>query len=657
MTIDEIYKKKEISVRSYHVCKYNNLNSVKDLKEYYFKLKSFDNLPNCGRRSNEELIEICNKYKEEYLEKQELNNKKGSSLKTIIPKLTRIQREAINSFILVNTNDLSVRSKNAIMIHLKKNLNIKNFAEKRLLSDSFNVRYIKSIGTKCVPEIEFYISIIKDFLIKVSESDNEKHLISLKNNFLIQYTFSISKIPNEILESESIFLLTDFLLNQNALYNEAHTIIVKKAFKIYQNQKKLRSNDIAEEVNLTKERIRQIRKRCLSNLFDKLSFIRNFNDDLLHKYNIDVTSNQIEINANVVNIINNTNKTNLSRGFITYILFVYLNNDFTLIGNIADVIQPKYFNSSNRYNWNNLYLIKKELAITIDFNALAKDINNRISNRIEKSYTFSFKSYLSKFLTDNNIDVLDLVFPIAEKIINDEFELYLDLEKNLIFKRNTSKNAYEYAYEALEQLGRPSKVKEIFEKVLELHPNYNTEEAKIRICMKRKDGFVPIGRKSVFGLKKWEKELENFKGGTIRAISEEFLLNFNAPQHKKEIENYVKQFRPKTNANSIYNNLHADESNTFVFYENYYIGLSSKKYPDDFKILSKTASSSKHTWEESLEILKNFIDREKRPPYSSGCLQSEKKLYRWFNIQKRKCYNGKLEKTKEKLITEIVNKL
>lgn len=659
MTIDEIYKKGNLSIRSYHVCENNNIETIHDLKKYFIKYKSFVKFRNCGRKSDEELIKLCNSY---YLEEVDSFDKEiqkkvlENPIRKIINGLTRVQREVINSFILVNTNSLSVRSKNAITLHLNKNLKIKNFAERILLSDNFNVKNIKNVGAKCVPEIEIYISIIKDFLLEVSQSNNEKHLISLKNNFLIQRTFSISKIPSEILESESIFLLTNFLLNQNALYDETHTVIVKKSFKIYQDQTELTIDDIADEVNLTRERVRQIRKICLDDLFSKLLFIQNFNDDLFQKYNVDINSKQIEINSNNVDIINNTNKTNLSREFITYILFAYLCEDFTLIGNIEDVMQPTYFNARNRHNWNNFFLIEKELVTEIDFYALTNDIESRISERIEESYSFCFKSYLSKFLNNNYIEILDLAFPIAEKIVNDEFELYLDLDENIIFKRNTNKQAYEYTYEALEQLGKPSKVKEITKKVLEFHPNYNTDEAKIRVSMKRKNGFVPIGRKSVFGLKKWEKELVNFKGGTIRTIAEEFLLNFNEPQHKKEIEKHVKQYRPKTNANSIYNNLYIDKSNTFVFFENYYIGLSSKKYSNDFKILSKTASSSKHTWEESLEILKEFTNKEKRLPYSSGCPKNEEKLYRWFNIQKRKCYNGKLEKEKEKLISEIDEK-
>ena len=231
----------------------------------------------------------------------------------------------------------------------------------------------------------------------------------------------------------------------------------------------------------------------------------------------------------MADIINITNLTFLSREFITYILYVYLSDKFSLIGDIEDVIQPRYFNARNRHNWNNLFLIEKKIVSEIDFNALANDIENRINDRIEESYSFNFKSYLSKFLNNNTIDILGIASPIVEKIVNDEFQLYLDLDENLTFNKNTKKQAHEYAYEALEQLGKPSKVKEIYKKVIELYPNYNTGAAKIRASMKRKKGFVPIGRTSTFGLKKWEKELDNFKGGTIREIVEEYLNQFNTP--------------------------------------------------------------------------------------------------------------------------------
>jgi hypothetical protein len=655
MTIDEIYKNKEISVRSYHVCKYNNLNSVKDLKEYYFKHKSFDKLRNCGRKSNEELIEVCNKYQGELFETIDTEIKKETPLKTIISDLTRVQREVINSFILVNTNSLSVRSKNAISLHLKKNFKIKNFAEK-VFFNSVEIKHWKNVGAKSIPEIELYLNIIKDFVKEVSESKEEKYLISLKNNFLVQRTFSISKIPNNVLESESIFLLTDFLLNSNALFDNTQIAIVKKAFKIYQNQNELTLDDIADEVKLTRERVRQIRVKCLDELFEKLSFIQNFNDDLFQKYNIDTNSEQIEINQDLIDVINITNLTFFSREFISFILYVYLSDKFSLIGEIEDVLQPKYFNSRNRHNWNNFYLVEKKLSLEFDFTSFANDISNRLSDRIEESYSFNFKSYLSKFLSNNNIDVLDLLFPICEKIINEEFEIYLDLEENINFKRNTSRQAHEYAFEALEHLGKPSKVKEIFEKVIELHPNYDTEEAKIRVSMKRKNGFVPIGRKSVFGLKKWESELDNFKGGTIRDIVEEYLMQFAVPKHISDITEHVLKYRPKSNQYSILQNLKLDESGLYIFFKDSHIGLTTKKYDTDFKKISEVQKTNRKTWEERFEMLQNFVSTEKRLPFSNGVPEKEIKLYRWLNVQKSKQNKGKLSKNKVEKLDSLLEK-
>ncbi|UMB55094.1 Helicase associated domain protein [Lutibacter sp. A64] len=656
MTIDEIYKKEEISVRSYHVCKYNELNSISDLKKYYYKNKSFEKLRNCGRKSNEELIEICNKYPDDNFENKEIEVKKENPLKSIITNLTRVQREVINSFIFVNTNSLSVRSKNAISLHLKNNLKVKNFTEKVLLSKSFNVQNIKNVGAKCVPEIEIYISIIKDFIFEVNQTRDEKYLIALKNKFLIQRTFDIPLVPSEILESESIFQLTKFLLNQNAFFDETQTVIVKLALKLFNNQKELTLDEIAEQVDLSRERVRQIRKLCLEALFDKLLFISNFNDDLFQKYSIDVESIYIEINTDILNKINQSNNTNFSREFITFILSAYLKDSFSVVGNYEDVLQPKYFNSRNRHNWNNFYLVEKELSSEFDFTSFSNDISNRLSDRIEESYFFNFKSYLSKFLSNNNIDILDLLLPICEKIINEEFEIYLDLDESINFKRNTTRQAHEYAFEALDHLGKPSKVKEIFEKVVELHPNYDTEEAKIRVSMKRKNGFVPIGRKSVFGLKKWESELDNFKGGTIRDIVEEYLMQFSVPKHISHITEHVLKYRPKSNQYSILQNLKLDESGLYIFFKGSHIGLTTKKYESDFKRISEVQKTDKKTWEERFEMLQNFVSIEKRLPFSNGVPEKEIKLYRWLNVQKSKQNKGKLTENKEDKLNSLLAK-
>lgn len=656
MTVEEIFNRNEISVRTYNVCRDNKLFTLSDLKNYFHANKSFKGLRNCGTKTNRDLIEICTKNNVNTDHKKEDNNQKEKPFENTVSELSRVQREVINSFIVVNTNSLSTRNRNVILSLLEENLKVKNFIEKILNKESLNFSNLKNVGSRSVDELNIYVSLIKEFLLDVSQTKDSKKLSRLKNIFFIQRTFEISNVPNEVLESESIFQIINFLLNQNAFFDNTQTAIVKKALKLFNNQNELTLDEIAEEVDLSRERVRQIRKYCLDNLFNNLLFISNFNDDLFQKYSIDVESSNIEINTDILDKINQSNKTNFSREFITYILSAYLNESFSLIGNYEDVLQPKYFNSRNRHNWNNFYLVEKELSSEFHFISFSNDISRRLSERIEESYFFNFKSYLSKFLTNNNIDFLYFLFPICEKIINEEFEIYLDLEENINFKRNTTRQAHEYAFEALEHLGKPSKVKEIFEKVIELHPNYDTEEAKIRVSMKRKNGFVPIGRKSVFGLKKWESELDNFKGGTIRDIVEEYLMQFAVPKHISDITEHVLKYRPKSNQYSILQNLKLDESGLYIFFKGSHIGLITKKYETDFKKTSEVQKTVKKTWEERFEVLQNFILTEKRLPYSNGVPEKEIKLYRWLNVQKSKINNGKLNANKSNKINDIIDK-
>lgn len=655
MTLDEIYKNENLSVRSYHACKYGGLETLSDIIKFYRESGSFDKLRNCGKKSDEELTGLYRKYKniDFGLDKSYpviIENK----FKKIISELSRNQREVINSFIHVNTNSLSNRSQNAVKAFLDYNLKIKSFAEKILYINNFEIKELKNVGARSESELGVYINIVEDFIIEVSENKNDKSLISLKNKFLIHKTFSITNIPIEILESESIFQLTSFLINQNALYDVNQTKILIKAFKIYQNSPVTSLDDIAPDVNLTRERVRQIRKVIFEELFDKLLFIKNFNDNLLQKYGIDNNQLFIEINDSQLQRINNQNETNFTKEFVTYLIFTYWSSEYELVGNYEDVSQPKFFNARDRHNWNNFYLVKKEIVLEFDFISLANDISERLNDRIAETYSFSFKSYLSNYLLNDNLEILSSIVEVAEKIINQEFEIYIDLDDNLVFERNSSKTGFEYSYDALQQLGKPSKVSEITKKIIELYPNYQTDDSKVRASLKRINGFVPFGRASIFGLKKWENEKSNIKGGTIRSISEEFLSNYTVPMHIKDIAEFVLQYRPESNEKSIIYNLKMEDNNRFLFFKNSFIGLKSKKYNfDEYSLLRDNEKINKKSWDENYQDLIDFISTNSRLPSSISCPLEEIRISRWLYTQKSKINRKLLDNSKTELIKEL----
>ena len=587
MTIEEINYSEDISVRSFNVCNDNELKDLNAILKHYREHKTFGNLRNCGKKSNEELTELCMKYIDYGGSQIVEPTKPEKQLITTISSFNRTQREIVNSFIEINSNNLSNRSKNAITSFLNGNLKIRNISERILTNDRFNFQDIKNVGTKTVTELKSFIHTITEFIEKVAEVDSENDLVALRNRFFIEKTFSISSVPNEILESQSIFSLVDFLISKNAIFEKNESIIFQKAFKVFDNQPELTLDEIAEEINISRERVRQIRKGILDNLFNNLQFLKNTEDDLYQKYNIDQNQKLIIIDEDLNNYINEVNNTNFSVEFNTFIIYSYLSNKFDLVGEIEDVLLPKYFNSRDRHNWDNFYLVKNQLTNEFDFKNFANDIDKRINARNELTYSFHFKSYLNNFIKNEDNSLISIVCPVAESIINQEFDFIIDLNDNIVFKRNTVKQVPEYAIEALEKLGVPSKIEEIY-KLIEIDdPEITKSQEALRGSLQRTPEIIYFGRSSTYGLKKWELEKEGIKGGTIKDIIFEYLQDKTDPIHILELLTEVHKYREKTNARNIITNLKLDPQKQFIIFNQSFIGLSVKKYNSNLTCLAK----------------------------------------------------------------------
>ncbi len=730
MTIEEIYYSEDISVRSFNVCNDNGLKDLAKILKHYQKYKTFNNLRNCGGKSNEELIKLCLKYinvdilyaneiliskslfskiepnlsdiQIEEINNSILNNSKSLSVRsknsirfflrgnldirniyekilsdedfsihklrsvgkssipeiiqfiesiknelfqisnfnvdnnqfskpqnpiiTIISNFTRTQREIVNSFIEINSNNLSNRSKNAITSFLNGNLKIRNISEKILINELFNIYHIRNVGAKSVKELTSFIDSIKEFILKVSSVANENDLIVLKNKFFIEKTFSISTIPDEIIESQSIFKLIDFLLNSklslvdsktsivnaellivdthphwqslesnsslksgenNIIFNKNISLIFQKALKIYNEHPQLTLDEIAKNLNISRERVRQLKKICIAQLYENLKFIKNIDDDLFQKYGIDINQDFLIIDENIKNVINEINNTNFSIEFISFLIYVYASDKFELIGNIEDVLEPKSLKSRNRHNWVKFYVVSRRISEEFEFNAFADDLENRLSERNEETYSLNLKSYLINFLKNEKTLILPILSMIAENIINQEFEIFIDLNDSMVFKQNTFIQVSKCAINVLEKLGIPSKLEDIYKLIENDFPEITKSQDALRGSLQRSPEIIYFGRSSTYGLKKWEIEKEGIKGGTIKDIIFEYLQDNNDPIHILELLNEVHKYRDKTNAKNIITNLKLDPQKLFIIFNQSFIGLSGKTYNSNLTVLPK----------------------------------------------------------------------
>jgi len=651
MLIKKLLKLNLISVRCYNICRFNDLFSINDLINFYNKHQSFFKLRNCGVNSNKELTEIYQKYnKENYLNV------------SIIPEfiilkldLNIIQLKIVNNFIKNKIEKLTVRTRNAICMHLNNKIEFNEYVRVFFNVEYFQVENMKNIGASSFSEIKAHLLEVKQFGVKISKIKDDKELMSIKYGLIIMNNFSINLIPENIRYSRSIIEICSFLLSKNAFYKSKYNKIFISSLWIHQSNYPLHSDVVAKKYNYTKERIRQIRENFLNELDETFSILKLFDDKTFIDFDINEEDNILKITDEICMKINLFYNIDLSTNFIKYILSVYKSDQYSIIGNLEDVLTVSYIKAKSRHNWKSIYLIKKRVNEQINLIEMLNDLSLRINEKIAEKYTFNFKSYLFKFLVNDNINLIDLIYEDCEMIINQELDIYLDLDDNLVFYRNTLKLGFEYAYQALELLGKPSHLDEIYLKIKDEFPNYNTDKKKIRSYMRQSNGFVPIGRKSIYGLMKWENKLAGFKGGTIRDIVKEYLENKKTPAHISVITKFVKKYRPNTNERSIITNLKLDESSMFKFFINSHIGVYGKNYDKTYTLLKKVVIPKK-TWEESYKVLTDFVGKNMKLPSLSNCSENEKILYRWFNLQKSKINRRELNETRIKLINKVLYK-
>ncbi|MGX1752148.1 helicase associated domain-containing protein [Sphingobacterium sp. NPDC055346] len=650
LSLDEITNLEDLSVRSYNICKVNGLLDIKSITEFYHLNKSFIKLKNCGVNSDRELTKLSIKY----ISGKNIVNKVLNDFGDIINNLNREHKDLFNSIIALNFSCLSARSRNALGVLLNNNITIKAIYQNNLFHKPFAIRDLQNVGEKSSDEIIRFLELVKDYSIKFHKAKSIEELMDIRNEILLRSRFKSVNIDFDLVHSKSVFILIDKLIKSQYIFPGNNNEIFRNLFNIYQGNKNFSMEDIAVKANLTRERVRQLRNSIFDSLSGKFQFIESFKDDFKEVYNLDNNSSFLNISNEIIFTINNSSKINFSKQFLKYLISFFYKDTHILIGDLSDVLLVNLTKPKGRHVWKDVYLIESSLTINFDFVAFVNDINCRLEDRIYDKYIFNFKSYLSRFLYLINLEDINRLFPICEKIIRDEFDIYLDLDDNIVFERNTIKQVYEYAIDALVLLNKPSKVEEIYNIINQADPSITKSSDALRGSLQRKNiGIIYFGRESTYGLEIWESEKENIKGGTIKNIVREYLSQFEHPIHIKDLTVHILKFRENSNENSIYQNLKIDPYNSFSFFNGRLVGLREKKYSAYF-LEQESKKVFKKDWEERYKELKNFISQNSRFPYSEKGTKQENSLYRWFNIQKDKNQKNTLTEDRKKMFEKLL---
>jgi len=134
-------------------------------------------------------------------------------------------------------------------------------------------------------------------------------------------------------------------------------------------------------------------------------------------------------------------------------------------------------------------------------------------------------------------------------------------------------------YDILEAHGKPMHIKEIFEEFKKKYPDHKYKEPRqIRSFLYLSDHIKAIGKSSQYALDTWK----GVYFGSIRHLIMEMLEKSDEPMHIDDILKEVTKYYPKTNRSSLLSTMIDEQKHRFLAFKKGYYGLTTKQYSDKY---------------------------------------------------------------------------
>lgn len=589
ITLQELIIEYPLSVRAVGICMRNGLTTFQKISCYFEVYKTFMKLQGCGVRVESELTELLKSYP---FKKEERQQSIITDIKEPPPSyknLSPLKKSAFKLHIEYLLSTLSLRAKNRL-IQQFGNSPIKTLIEK-VIDTNLDFLDIGNAGVKTVQELESFSFKLKTFITTLIQMPDSE--LSKENTKLILKTSFLGLSKNFEQEIQTIFdeggriklfALINKLVSEGVVFKLKEQKIFETIYcSITKSNKSL--EQIAVEFQLTKERVRQLKNILEDEIENHFSFIRNLNPNDIRNYGISDSNSIIIIDKEKVNSINLSEGVQFTTAFYGIILGILFNKTHSRLGHYDLIRRKKIARGEGKFR--KCYLIEKTAFEIFDFKKLLEDVYLKQNAKIRESFSIYFEGYICEFFKSSSFQYISRIKDICEQLLLNELDLVIDSEGFLNFERNSKKQPYEYVSEILEQSKRLMTVKEISAEIYKKYPELKITETGVRTCLKEKELFIYIGRSSTYGLKKWEQDQENLKGGTIRDMVEEYLKMEEAPKHIKEILTYVLKYRD-TNEKNVLTNLKLEKNERFRFYKGGYIGIKGWNYSPESTNFKKT---------------------------------------------------------------------
>lgn len=523
---------------------------------------------------------------------------------------TPIQKELFEKEFLDELRKSSIRTRNVVKKYLNNIVEVVGLIEDPIhsLSKSKNIPAIISGNSRTNLELTQMLLRLKDKFDNIFKIENKEiQMLSIKKT----YPFLVNSQRLFVIDHLNKYgYLPHFYILYNYLRATSNDIKSFKIFTLYYGiltGTTYTLEEIKDEVGLSFERVRQLKSKGIKVDYKFINFDPANYAHILEKpffFSDDVEYLQI------------LERERLNISFISFVGLLSAIGSHSLVKlKEAEVVQK-----------NNLF---KD-------NSLQKIIDNIISSaNKKKSIDKSIK--ISSLIHKKSCAKKDLLIRVLERINNPNLEIS---DNEIILRQNHIDPKIE-SINILEEQGTPMFLHEIFDIFKRKFPNHKFDSAE-RLRTYMTNPIIAIGRQSRYALDGW-----GYNYNSINELLYDIVSKSNVPLHINNIFDEVLKYFPKTTIRSVENTMAQDDLERFIIFTNGFYGIEGKSYPQNF---IKSNIVRRYTFEQRLQMFKDFIESYKRFPLSSGG-EIESSLYRWYyNLS-----NNVLDVTAEQL--ELFNRL
>lgn len=556
-------------------------------------------------------------------------------------ELTTKDKEIIDVLlptVMSYASNYSVRTKNAIVRLITECNKSVYLLYEKLISPDFKQKKIRNIGKQSMGEIAQFRDLVIDLCRKyVISSESE-----IQHIFIVQKYVSLNVPAPELIYSKAKELGHFPLLYATSLYisgfAEREKKILNEYLIIYQGNVCRNIDEVAHDLSISRERVRQLSTTILDMIARTVSSWR----ELMEDYHYPIFEQDAWIQ------LCDEEQVTLSHNFIKWLISLADTGVF-LVGDPSNAFKLTHGKSHT------IYLLPRYIYERFNIEAFVEYIRIYNAKTRYENEILNIRNCICDFFRDRVFfELLDEIEIFCRRIISSDVDCYLDGE-NIVFEANAQKSISDIIEDIIRANGRVMTIKEIYDEYMKLFPGRCTEPRNLQANIRQNKQIKTVGRSGKYTLSEWMAGHK--RGGTIREFAYECITN--SPQQIVRLDklcDYIRQYREDVDENSVQTNLLAEASGRYVLYFKEglrYIGLSSIDYDSAF--ISQNNTIERRSVKQNYTILETFIVEHKRFPFVCG-MGEEPRLYRFWNYQNLKNSRHELDDDIKAIFDSIVER-